>query len=264
MNWKNFLPDILRDVLEKYREIKESREYRKIIKRREGITLRLDLELQDQIINSLKEKKIAARVVSEELPYPLDLSKNPNLLIAIDPLDGTENAYRERKPFSTVLTVFNTLKPKFSDVLCSGCVELSSGDMWYADQSGCYKNGKRVKTSNTKDLNKDTHCIIDFYYPKNIEEFRPICEKARVRDYGSMATHLAWLASGQVDAVMSLYQKSHELGAGYLMVKKAGGVITDIYGKPLEERKYDFNERIPFIASANEELHKKILRILNF
>jgi myo-inositol-1(or 4)-monophosphatase len=49
----------------------------------------------------------------------------------------------------------------------------------------------------------------------------------RVRMHGSAATDLAWLASGRIDALITLSNKPWDMAAGVVIAREAGAHIVD-------------------------------------
>ncbi len=247
-----------------------------VVSRLHGVTTGLDISVQEGMIKSLKRKKFPADVLSEELEssvYTGDGKRpeQPPYLVTMDPLDGTANANRERPSYSATVAVLKwdcdrDKDYSFKDVVAAGTVDLVTGDMWYADDRKCLKKvgGKWDASSTSKivDLNSDAHFIIDLHYPDNRKLFDRL-PNVKFRDYGSTAVHFAMIADGRLDGFVSLHQKSHELGPGYLLITKAGGIVTGGDGRLLDYKTYDFSASVPVVASANPTLHNKILAALN-
>lgn len=68
--------------------------------------------------------------------------------------------------------------------------------------------------------------------------------------------------SEPLDAFVSFYQKNHEFGTGYLLITKAGGVVTDSQGYSLRPRSYVFEWKTPLVAAATLALHGEILGLI--
>ena len=66
------------------------------------------------------------------------------------------------------------------------------------------------------------------------------------------------LASGLIEIVIEDTLKAHDYMALVPIIKGAGGVVTDKYGKEV-----NINSKGSIIASANETLHKKLIEIIN-
>ncbi len=75
--------------------------------------------------------------------------------------------------------------------------------------------------------------------PKLTPESRELAEMIRVvvaaqslRRTGSAALNLCYLAAGRFDAYWGGNTKAWDVAAGALMIREAGGIITDYRGKP--------------------------------
>jgi len=55
---------------------------------------------------------------------------------------------------------------------------------------------------------------------------------AGIRRSGSIAVDMAWLAAGRFDALWEAGLKPWDVAPGLLMVKEAGGLVTDFAGQP--------------------------------
>lgn len=221
-----------------------------------------DRSVSEELISFFKGKGIPAVLESEE-SGTVELTKNPKYRICFDDIDGTDNYHRGRTvlPYCTVVTILGSINPYFEDVLVAGIIEHNSGHLWHAVKNeGCYLDDVKVKTSGNKTLNRRTLVIIDHYIAgEDISKFLKIYPVSWVKDFGTAAFHLAGISSGLFDAYLSYFQKAHELGAGYRLIKEARGFLEDWSGKPLDKVKYDFNAKYPVVAASTEELGKMLL-----
>jgi myo-inositol-1(or 4)-monophosphatase len=89
-----------------------------------------------------------------------------------------------------------------------------------------------------------------------LEELRTVVNStAGMRRFGSAALDLAWVAAGRFDAFWERGLKIWDLAAGLLLVREAGGVVTDMDGR---ERMLDSGH----IIAANDALHRPLLDLL--
>jgi myo-inositol-1(or 4)-monophosphatase len=56
--------------------------------------------------------------------------------------------------------------------------------------------------------------------------------------------------------------RSFDFASGYLLIKEAGGIITDLKGKEINKTPIGIEKASPLLASGNEKLHKKALEVL--
>jgi fructose-1,6-bisphosphatase/inositol monophosphatase family enzyme len=103
------------------------------------------------------------------------------------------------------------------------------------------------------------------YYPDNRQRLARAFagEKGWLRSCGSAAYEMALVASGTAVAFVCGSQKQHELGAGYALVKGAGGVAVDWDGRDLGVRTYDFKTQTPVVLACNMAIADQILERLH-
>lgn len=221
-----------------------------------------DMAVSATLIRFFAAQQLPAILYSEESGRT-EINGDPRYTIAFDDIDGTDNYHRGRGllPHCTIVTLFDSPAPTFADALVAGVIEHNTGRLWHAVRnSGCFLDDNPVKTSGRKNLDRRTAVIVDHYSSSDqIARFQKIYPDAWVKDYGTSALHLAGVASGLFDAYLASAQKAHELGAGYLLIKEAGGSITDWNGDSFDRSSYDFDARYPTIAAATRELGEKLL-----
>ena len=76
-----------------------------------------------------------------------------------------------------------------------------------------------------------------------------------VRRFGSAALDLAWVAAGRFDTFWERGLAPWDIAAGALMVREAGGMVTDLEGG---QRMLEKGE----VLAANEALHPQFLKLL--
>jgi len=197
----------------------------------------------------------------------IEIGDNPKNLVVCDPLDGSNNFKRGKGihlPYCTLITVFDSLKPRMKNVLVAGIVEHIHGDIWYAGKGmGCFFNDKKCRTSQKKTIDRETLLIVDHYMSKDdVSVFSQIYKRGNVKDFGSASFHFAGVSCGQFDGYLSVRQKLPELSTGLLLIKEAGGFVTDLEGNELDDLRFSFNKKTPLIATATQQLNENIRKLL--
>lgn len=77
-----------------------------------------------------------------------------------------------------------------------------------------------------------------------------------VRRFGSSATALAYLAAGRLDGYWDIAVKQWDIAAASLIVKEAGGTVSDYYGGQ------NYLQDPPSIIAASPNIHQEILEAL--
>lgn len=87
----------------------------------------------------------------------------------------------------------------------------------------------------------------------NLSNFARLTRASRgVRRLGSAALDLAYVAAGRLDGFWEYFLNPWDTAAGDLMVREAGGRVTDVHGD-------DYHARRPSIVATNGDLHASIL-----
>jgi len=76
-----------------------------------------------------------------------------------------------------------------------------------------------------------------------------------LRRYGAAALDLAWVAAGRLDAYWERNLSPWDMAAGILMVREAGGFVSDIDGDDAMLTK-------GHIVAGNEAMHRDLLAVL--
>ena len=129
-----------------------------------------------------------------------------------------------------------------------------------ADSGNSFLNNKPIHVSKTHYL-KEATVACDWAWDVKkrlnlIKWLTPLSQKIRqVKSMGSGAADLASLAEGRIDGYIHAGLKPWDIGAALLIIEKAGGKITDPYGKAMNI----FN---PDIFASNNILHDEILKLI--
>ena len=78
---------------------------------------------------------------------------------------------------------------------------------------------------------------------------------AGVRRWGAAALELAYVAAGRYDGFWETGLSAWDVAAGAIMVREAGGYVTEIGGRP---HKLDS----PDILASNDRLYTEIVKLL--
>ncbi len=205
--------------------------YRKIqsitSKGRKGdLVTNVDLKVEELIKEYLINESEEISILAEESGK---LDRSNDLFWCIDPLDGTTN-YSHGYPF------FGTsIGLVYKDLPILGAISIPYLDelYWGAVDKGSYCNGQKLKVSSPKDLSESL-LVTGFAYDRfdvednNYAEFCWLTHKTRgVRRGGAAAVDLAFVASGKIDGFWERGLEKWDLAAGAIIVKEAGGIISN-------------------------------------
>lgn len=227
------------------------------------LTLKIDSVAEGAILNFLKEIGFKGVLVSEEVGFKK--FGDEEAFIIADPIDGSINASRGLPAFCTSLAYSKGLR--ISDVEVGVVMSLVNGDVYKAVKGcGAYVNGGPLKTSVVGML-EEAVVGIDINFKGRadyLELIKPLCLKAgHLRHIGSNVLELCFLARGVIDAFIDLrgILRSIDIAAASLIVKEAGGIVTDAEGSQLDAN-LEATTRVSLIAAGCRELSYEILRLL--
>ena len=194
--------------------------------RKGDLVTNVDLEVEDKIKNYLSIKTPNISIHAEESGK---LIKSSELTWCIDPLDGTTNYSHGYPFFGTSVGLIYKNKPILGAISVPYLNELYSACIG----NGSYCNDKKLKVSNPNSL-LESLLVTGFSYDRfetednNYAEFCYLTHKTRgVRRGGAAAVDLAFVASGKVDRYWERGLEVWDLAAGAIIVKEAGGIISD-------------------------------------
>jgi myo-inositol-1(or 4)-monophosphatase len=175
----------------------------------------------------------------------------------IDPIDGTTN-FMHGIPQFCMSIALEREGQIVSAVIYNPVVD----EMFVAERGhGAYLNEKRLKVAARQNLPDILVASGAPFLGREgqelfLEELQTIINStAGMRRFGSAALDLAWVAAGRFDAFWERGLKPWDIAAGLLLVKEAGGLVTDMDGR---ERMLESGH----IIAANEALHRPLLELL--
>lgn len=223
------------------------------------LTYPLDKKAEDIIFEELEELNEPLTIVSEE--YGFKDIRGGGVKILIDPIDGSKNALSGIPFFSTSIAVVEG--DSIKETSTGYVINLINGDeYWAVKGEGSFFNGIPIKTQQTDEFYVITY---EAQTPKiDIPKIIPLLSLfRRTRCLGSTALDMALLAQGVVSMfVTPTPSRSFDFAAGYLLIKEAGGIVTDLNGKEVDNTPVGIERTSPLLASGNEELHRKALEAL--
>lgn len=226
----------------------------------------VDLAAETAIVQTLRKYNVSFTLISEESGIKEFGSSPQKSYCCIDPIDGTTNLTRGLPFYASSIAVSN--KPELSDVYAGMVVDLMHDETFIALKGkGAYRNGERVQTSEINSL-EEAVVGLDLNAFKgnfNINIAAVLIENIRhTRHFGANALEICHVAAGLTDAFIDLRNKirTTDIAAGFLIVKEAGGIITNQENEPINV-KLDPKQTLSFVASANEKIHQRILTLVN-
>ncbi|NOX59005.1 MAG: inositol monophosphatase [Planctomycetes bacterium] len=224
-----------------------------------SIVTEADHQIQKRFCEAIRDSQPGHAVLcEEEAAYLADM---PNLSEAtycwvIDPLDGTRNYARGLPCCCTSIALFKEGRPVVGVI-----GDINSPDTFSAiANGGAWRNGERMTIKKECALGKP---VVSYQPPRSAMSVGQLpiwLEKVRVRNLGSTAMHLAYVATGATDGAVCMDCRVWDLAAGALIVGEAGGVVTCSDGSALFpfDMTLDATRRTSFVT-ARPDLHGQLI-----
>lgn len=176
----------------------------------------------------------------------------------VDPLDGTSNFLHGIPHFAISIAVE---EPRAG--ITQGLVyqPLTDESFWAEKGRGAWLQDRRLRVSARRDLADALIATgIPYFGHGDLGRWSAILqavapEVAGIRRFGSAALDLAWVAAGRYDGFWEEGLQSWDTAAGILMVREAGGFVTDFKGA-------DRAQETGQVLAANDQLHSKLHKLV--
>lgn len=195
-----------------------------------------DVRVQELIFSRLREIHPDAALMGEEdEEHIVDLSGD---CFIVDPLDGTQNFINGYRHSAVSIGMTRGGEPVLGVVYNPYLDEL----FWAEKGKGAYCNGKTIKTSSAP-LSESVLLFGCSSYNREQTDLtfrllRELFDRALdIRSSGSAALDLCYVASGRVNLFFEYQLSPWDYCAGSLILKEAGGRVSQLSGIPLDLEK---------------------------
>jgi myo-inositol-1(or 4)-monophosphatase len=222
------------------------------LKQASDFVTRVDRDSETAIINTIKERFPRHFILAEE---SIKETETDTFRWIIDPLDGTTN-YIHGYPVFSVSIALQCRKEVITGVI----FDPLKNELFSAEKGkGAFLNGRPITVSAVSALQGS---LITTGFPFRKKEFineylklfKNIFNKVSdLRRAGSAALDLAYVACGRCEAFFEIGLNPWDVAAGSIIIKEAGGIVTDFGGG----KGYLLTGNI---VAGNPAVHKKILR----
>jgi myo-inositol-1(or 4)-monophosphatase len=212
---------------------------------------RVDRESEDMIVRLIKDSFPGHSFLAEESHHERD---SGGYRWIIDPLDGTTNFIHQYPVFAVSIALQHE-----SEIIVGVVFDPLRNEMFSAVKGGgAQLNGKPISVSGRSDRQS---ALVATGFPFRRKEllddylrlFRAVLIKVSdIRRAGSAALDLVHVASGRCDAFFELGLSPWDIAAGSLIIKEAGGLVTDFKGGE------DYLESGNIVAGT-PEIHRVLL-----
>jgi len=175
----------------------------------------------------------------------------------VDPLDGTSNFVHGIPHFAISIAL-----EREGTVVAGLIYNPINDDLFTAERGkGAFLNDRRLRVAARRQLGD---AVIACGLPhmgrgdlvlgaREIAAVQP--KVAGLRRFGAASLDLAWVAAGRLDGYWERNISPWDFAAGLIIVREAGGFVTDMDGKETTSSTVD-------ILAGNEAIHAELLKLL--
>jgi myo-inositol-1(or 4)-monophosphatase len=175
----------------------------------------------------------------------------------VDPLDGTVNFVHGIPQISVSVALWEGDRPLVGviyDPLRDECFSAATGH-------GAHLNERPIRVSPVESLDRSVAATgFPYDHGEFADEYAQVVGAVLasvngIRRFGSAALDLAWVAAGRYEAYWELGLAPWDQAAGIVIVREAGGRVTDLFGA-------DSVPTTPLVLATNGVVHDELQRII--
>ncbi|MDQ3949697.1 MAG: inositol monophosphatase [Gemmatimonadota bacterium] len=218
------------DVIRSFGRQRSSLEWEE--KARADFVSAVDRASEEAISEVVRARHPDAGIVGEELTP--ELGAPSGVTFVADPLDGTTNYLHDFPAYCVSIAALVDGEPVAGAIL-----NVPTGELFTATAGGgARRSGQPIAVSR---IDAPRRSLIGTGFPfrnaEDVDSYLRVMaavmrEVAGIRRPGSAALDLADVACGRFDAFWELWLAPWDVAAGILLVREAGGVVTDLQGEP--------------------------------
>ncbi len=190
-----------------------------------------DRASEEAVVGFLRSRFPSAAILAEESGEHAGAA-SAELRFYVDPLDGTTNYAHGLPHFAVTVGVADA-----GGLAAGAILDPLRGDLFSASRGGgAYLGDRRLAVSPSRKL-REALLVTGFAYDWDttaeygLRVFGEFTRRARsIRRFGSAALDLAYVAAGRFDGFWEERLMPWDVAAGILMVREAGGRVSDLDG----------------------------------
>ncbi|WML31943.1 inositol monophosphatase family protein [Neobacillus sp. OS1-32] len=213
----------------------------------------IDQQIEQFFISKIRERYPEHKIMGEE-GFADRIEQLDGIVWLIDPIDGTMNFIHQQRNFAISIGIYEHGIGKVGIIY-----DVVHDELYHAVRgNGAYLNDQPLQPLKERAVKESIIALNATWVMENHrinhQLLIPLVRDARgTRSYGSAALELVYVATGRVDAYLSMRLSPWDVAAGAVLVEELGGVVTNLKGEKL-----DFVSRNSLFA-AKPGLHQVIL-----
>lgn len=191
----------------------------------------IDKEVERFFIKRIRDAFPDHRIFGEE-GFGDRIESLDGVVWLLDPIDGTMNFIHQKRNFAISLGIY-----KDGVGMLGYIYDVMADDFYHAVKGeGAYYNDERLPALEVTPLEEAVIGInASWVVPNRRVEHEPLIELVKkcrgTRSYGSAAIELAYVASGRIDAYVSMRLAPWDIAGGMVIAQEVGAVATNLKGE---------------------------------
>lgn len=213
----------------------------------------IDKEIEQFFISRINRDFPEHRIFGEE-GFGDNIQDTKGIIWLLDPIDGTMNFVHQKRNFAISLGIYEDGIGKLGYIY-----DVVNDDLYHGiEGGGAYYNDEKLRPLGYTAISESilamnaTWAVPNRHFDHN-GTLKLIQDVRGIRSYGSAAIELAYLASGRIDAYISMRLSPWDIAGGMVIAREVGAIATNFKGEPGNLLQQD-----TFLA-ANPAIHGEIL-----
>jgi myo-inositol-1(or 4)-monophosphatase len=244
-------------ILEAGKRIRDSFSTKLMIKTKsspDDLVTNMDHDIEKFFIEKITSTFTNHRILGEE-GFGDEVTTLSGVVWIIDPIDGTMNFVHQQKNFAISVGIYEDGVGKIGLIY-----DVVSNELYHAKKGqGAFFNDVRLPNLNPVRLEEAIIGINATWVTENKRinpsKLSPLVKRVRgTRSYGSAAIEMAYVASGRIDAYMTMRLSPWDFAAGLILIEEVGGIVSTIEGRPLNLLKQNS------VFASNTSFHDEVIQ----
>lgn len=215
----------------------------------------MDKDTERYFARNIREQFPTHKIVGEE-GFGDNLTNIEGVIWFIDPIDGTMNFVHQQRNFFISIGIYEDGIGKLGYLY-----DVVHNELYYANNGeGAFLNEQQLPKLKEVTVDKaiiglSANWLTTNRYLDPTHTLIPLVNDVRgTRSYGSAALEIAYVATGRLDAYISMRLAPWDFAGGKIIVEELGGIVTNLKGEEV-----NILEKSPILI-AKPYLHEQILQ----
>lgn len=216
----------------------------------------VDRESERRIVERLRQLLPEAGFITEE--GTAGRTDGESCCWVVDPLDGTTNYIHDNAPYCVSIALRDR-----KELLAGVVYEVCRDECYWAWKGApAFLNGREIQVSSVSDPDR---AFIELGFPYAADRYREFVRSligqlygrvGGLRLQGSAAAELCYIAAGRFEARVEALLGAWDVAAGAVILRQAGGMITDFEGGG----EWETGKQV---VATNGKMHEYLLKIIS-